>query len=358
MKRLAPALIALAFLTLPVLSRQARAADPLPVPPPGSFYLGVFPSGPTGEEDDVTLADLREFEQAAGKTARLVTFSQNWAWDKEFPAETCAWIREAGAVPLIHLLFWSGSDRKFKDDPPYSPQSIVNGEHDQDLMAWALAAKEYGGPLLLDYGVEVNGRWFPWSATFNGGDRQGGYGDPSYPDGAERFRDAFRHIVDLVRAQGADNVQFVFHVDYEDNPDRSWNRLELSYPGDGYVDWVGFSAYGAGSPEDDECNAFRSMADKVYPRLTALAPGKPVMVLEFGVAARNPRCGQAQWADKALLDLLGGRWPAIAGFTWWNEAWSVDDDPTHDTNMRVQDNPDLARVFQKHLANPVILGRE
>ncbi len=342
-------LIALACLALTI--PPASAQDALPVPSQDFLYLGVFPSGPTGDEDDITPDTLAEFEQAAGATAKLVTFSQNWAWGKEFPAETCAWIREAGAVPLLHLLFWSGSDRKFKEDPAYSPQSIINGDHDQDLIAWAQAAREYGGPVLLDYGVEVNGRWFPWSATFNGGERKNDYGDPTIPDGAERFRDAYRHIADLIRAQGAANVQFVFHVDYEDNPDRSWNRLELYYPGDDYVDWVGFSAYGAGSPDDDECNDFRYMADKVYPRLTTLAPGKPIMVLEFAVAARNPHCPQARWADKALLDLLGGRWPGIKAMTWWNETWD-------DTNMRVQDNPDLARVFQTHMASPKVLGRE
>jgi hypothetical protein len=89
------------------------------------------------------------------------------------------------------------------------------------------------------------------------------------------------------------------------------------------------------------------LVDPVYPRLKSLAAGKPVMVLEFAVTAGHPKVDQAQWAKAALTDLLSGRWPEIQGFSWWNEAWENDADPTHDTNMRVQDNPALSGVFKQ-----------
>jgi hypothetical protein len=52
------------------------------------------------------------------------------------------------------------------------------------------------------------------------------------------------------------------------------------------------------------------------------------------------------------------RWPKIIGFSWWNEAWQNDDNPEHDTSMRLQDNPAVADVFHKLVGlNPSILGR-
>jgi len=97
--------------------------------------------------------------------------------------------------------------------------------------------------------------------------------------------------------------------------------------------------------------------DAVYPRLTALAPDKPIILIEFGVTANNPLGDQAAWAEEALTDLTGPRWPRVIGFSWWNETWQNDDDPAHDTNMRVQDNPQLTRVFKQLVGdNAMVLG--
>ena len=69
------------------------------------------------------------------------------------------------------------------------------------------------------------------------------------------------------------------------------------------------------------------------------------------------RFGELSLADTALSDLIGGRWPEIAGFSWWNETWRNDDDRTHDTNMRVQDIPGAADLFRARLASPLIVDR-
>src|SRR3972149_10632525 len=89
------------------------------------------------------------------------------------------------------------------------------------------------------------------------------------------------------------------------------------------------------------------MMDEVYPRLESLNSSKPIVVLEFGVTSGNPLGNQAEWADAALTDLTAINWPRIIGFSWWNETWQNDDNQDHDTNMRVQDNSNLASVFQK-----------
>lgn len=64
-------------------ARLITSVDPgsdLPIPPTGKIYHAVFPGGVTdwGEEDDITLNDLRSYEQQVGKTAVWVYFSHNW----------------------------------------------------------------------------------------------------------------------------------------------------------------------------------------------------------------------------------------------------------------------------------------
>ncbi|MBN2116642.1 MAG: endo alpha-1,4 polygalactosaminidase [Anaerolineales bacterium] len=341
----------------PAPSFTATPAALLELPPEGSLYHGVFPGGITGEEDDLTPSDLRSYEQSVGKKAAWVYFSHNWYRGREFPTETASWIREAGSVPYIRLMLRSDAEQDHAE-PFFTLDRIISGDFDADFHAWAGKARDFGSPLIAEFGTEMNGEWFSWNGVWNGGGTLDGYGEPGEYDGPERFRDAYRHIIAIARDEGADNILWVFHVNNDDWPDEDWNRFENYYPGDEWIDWLGVSIYGAQTPFDDEWPIFRDAMDTVYPRLVALSPDKPIVLAEFAVAANNPLGDQAEWAQAALTDLTSRRWSSLIGFSWWNEYWQNDDNPKHDTTMRVQDNPALGAVFQQRVgANRHVLGR-
>jgi hypothetical protein len=185
-----------------------------------------------------------------------------------------------------------------------------------------------------------------------------GYGNPEIPDGPERFQDAYRHIIQISREEGAANITWVFHVNGNDIPADPWNRFEAYYPGDEWIDWLAVSVYGAQTPLEPDWPQFRDDMDQVYPRLAALSAQKPIILAEFGVTAGNPHGNQVAWAETALTDLTTFRWPRLIGFSWWNETWPNDDNPAHDTDMRVQTNPNLAIVFKNLVGGqPNVLGR-
>jgi len=336
--------------TPPATEREPSASSSTPPPTRNpaapTYYHGVFPGGRTGEEDDITLADLTSYEQTVGKQAAWVYFSDNWYHGRAFPTGTAAWIRDAGSLPWLRLMLRSSSDQDVAE-PVYNLKAILAGRFDADLRTWCDGARDFGSPLLVEWGTEANGEWFSWNGSWNGGATSTGYGDRHRADGPERFVDVFRHLVTTCRERGADNVRWAWHVDAESWPRDEWNDLEAYWPGSDVVDVIAVSAYGAQQPTDTESSTLRSLLDRAYPRLTALAKagGEPVVLAEFGVTDHNPRVDQAEWAKQALTDITGGRWPGLAGFSWWNEQWENDDNPAHDTTMRVQDNPKLAAVF-------------
>lgn len=332
------------------------ASAEIPLPPAGSLYHGVYPGGVTGEEDDLTIADVTAYENAAGKTAAWVYFSDNWYHGRAFPVRTATWIRNHGSVPYIRLMLRSDPEQGHAD-PVYSLSRILSGAFDDDLRGWCAGARNFRTRLIAEYGVEVNGEWFPWNGRWNGGGTTTAYGDPNEADGPERFRDAYRHIIQICRDEGTENVTWVFHVNDGDWPDVSWNRLENYYPGDAYIDWLAISSYGAQTPLDDWWPIFRVSMDDVYPRVASLSATKPIIVAEFGVTNNNPLGSQSQWANAALSNITNFRWPRLIGFSWWNEWWQNDENPQHDTNMRVQDNPLLAQVFKNLVGNnPIAIG--
>lgn len=343
--------------TLPATTPTPKAwltGKSIPLPPENYIYHGVFPSG--GEVDVVTLQSLKEYEAAAGKPAAWVYFSHFWHETREFPLETATWIREQRSIPFIRLMLQS-SFRFRGSETVYTLDNILAGQFDGDLRAWCEKARDFGTPLIAEYGTEVNSDSFTWSGIYNGGGETDGYGDPSQPDGPERFRDTYRHIIQLCRNAGADNITWVFHAGGRSYPNEKWNAFENYYPGDEWIDWLGFSAYGAHTPFSSPYRSFRAEIEDTYPRMIKLAPGKPIIVAELGTAKNNPYVDQVTWTRKALEIITSMQYENLIGFTWWNEAWQNDGNPENDTTMRAQDNPELQSLFREIIGNnPAVLG--
>jgi hypothetical protein len=322
-----------------------KAAPPLAPSPPGKLYHGFYWGGvgtdthdPT--EHDVTAADVARYEQAVGSKTTWIYFSNNWFESRKFPAAMCGWIRELGKVPYIRLMLRSDVDQKHAEKT-FPLAKIIAGEFDADLHDWAREAKAFGSPVLVEWGTEPNGKWFSWNGVWNGG---GGTGPKHYIE-------AYRHIVDVMRQENANNLLWVWHVNWFDEPERKWNAFENYFPGADYCDWLALSVYGPITPTTrDSAESFRFKMGDAYPRLTKLAPGKPIIIAEFGCDLHNPRVNAANWAKSALDDLFSGRWPAIIGFCWWNEGWQNDDHKEHDSDLIILHDPDLTRVFHDELA--------
>jgi len=339
-----------------IIPTQMPLATTIPGPPKDYFYHGVYPGGITGEEDDITLDDLVSYENSVGKSVSWVYFSNNWYNSREFPVGTAKWIRSAGSVPYIRLMLRSSLKHK-GTDPVYSLHNIIDGQFDADLHTWCADAHDFRTPILVEYGTEVNSNSFAWSGVSNGAGELSGYGDPTQPDGPERFKDAYRHIIQICRDEDALNITWVFHLDSESTPDTAWNKMENYYPGNEWIDWIGISIYGAYTPQTVYINIFNKLIDNLYPRIIKIAPEKPIIIAELGTTKNNLILDQVNWTRNALTAITSLRYPNLAGFSWWNERWQNDGDPKHDTTMRVQDNPELIMLFQDLIGkNQNILG--
>ena len=319
-------------------------------PPAGKLYHGFYYSTTNGREHDVQPPDVSWYESTVGKQVAWVYTSDNWFESRAFPVSRCRWVTRLGKVPYLRLMLRSNENQN-RPEPLYNVPAITAGKFDADLKQWARDAKAFGAPLIVEWGTECNGKWFSWNGWWNGRGQTDGFGDPTKPDGPERFVAAYRHIVDLMRGQGALNITWVWHIDRSDVPEVAWNRFENYYPGDGYVDWIGVSVYGPQSPIDRWDHApFARQFDPAYQRLNVLAPSKPVLVPEFGCALHNEWVAADQWADGALRSLLSLRWPRVMGFCWWNETWENDNNPAHNTDMVIMHDPALSNVWNTDLA--------
>jgi hypothetical protein len=327
-----------------LLTSTACGAQLIEPPPSGKLYQGLYfdepKAGADPTEHDVSAADLARFEETLATKTAWVFFSNIWFESRKFPRETCEWIRALGKIPYVRLMLRSDAEQD-RAEKTFTLANIIAGKFDDDLKAWARHAKQFGSPLLMEWGTEPNGKWFSWNGKWNGGAK----------DGPARYVAAWRHIVDLMRAEGAGNLHWVWHVNWLDQPEAKWNRFENYYPGESYCDWVALSAYGPLTPRAvDGTESFRVKLATAYPRLTKLAPGKPIVIAEFGCALNHRKVDASEWARNALVDLFSNRWPAVIGFCWWNESWENDDVRRHNTDMNILHDKQLTKTFQEMLA--------
>ena len=147
--------------------------------------------------------------------------------------------------------------------------------------------------------------------------------------------------------RGVANVSFAFHIQPWSQPARPWNDPGRYYPGSAYVDWVGASVYGADAPTYD-WTPFPVGLARAIAKLTAIAPGKPIAVLEWGGVEAPARGDKTRWIERAFASLAERRSAAVRGISWWDERWENDDGSRSD--LRIDSSPDALAAYRRGIA--------
>ena len=189
------------------ISSPGPEAPSTSMPTAPASYLGVYEAGALH-----TYQPIAEFAQAAGGQPNLVGYYSGWGE----PFET-SFAETAGRHGATTILQW--------DPTLASVSKVAAGGYDTYLRSFANSVREFGHPVVIGFGHEMNAHWYSW-----------GYGHLP----ASTFVAAWRHIVTLFRAQHANNVTWLWTLQADEagtGPIASW------WPGEEYVTWVGIDGY-------------------------------------------------------------------------------------------------------------------
>ena len=251
----------------PATAAQLHPAGPV-------SYLGVSVAG------QPFYRPVADFAAAAGRKPNLAGYSSGWG--EPFVASFATTIWRHSALPLVQI-----------DPSGVSLPAIADGLDDMYLRRYARSVRNFGHPVIIGFGQDMNAPGHSW-----------GDGNVS----GHTFVAAWRHIVELFRRQGADNVTWMWMVSarrHGTSPAASW------WPGAAYVNWAGVSG-GYSRPSA----TFASVFGRAIAQVRQLT-GKPVLV---SVTSAGPPPGQPRRISGlfACLD----RYPVVA-LMWSSE------DPRH-----------------------------
>jgi hypothetical protein len=318
--------------------------------PKDGMYFGAFADfGPN--EKNVTRRKIKNFEALTGRKISWAYFSQNWFDGIIFPQQTVALLADMNITPYIRLMprsnFSSSSTAQ-----RFTLDRIISGEFDSELRRWAMAAASAETPLIIEFGTEVNGDWFPWNGAHNGAGTDNEYGSSTQPDGPERFIDARRRVINIFREADASNVTWVYHVNAISSPSASWNQVMSYYPGDDYIDWIGVSVYGA-QTKKARWVSFYQVFSSAYATVTERTD-KPIAIVEVGVSEGSDKNMKAQWFEDMFSSLTTGQYPEVKALAYWHSHFTTADGLT--ANLFINSSPSAQAAFKKYIADPIFLS--
>ena len=252
--------------------------------------------GAETEESGNTLTQLASFESHAGKKASLYGYYASFFYDSDFNASLASAISSRGTTPMLTWEPWEPNGNV--NQPSYSLAQIANGSFDSYLNRWANEIKNWNRPLWLRFAHEMNGDWYPWSEGVNG-------------NTSGQYVAAWRHVHDVFAQAGVTNVKWIWtpNVLMDGRP-----SLASLYPGDAYVDWVGFDGYNWGTSAS--WSTWQSPTSVMGATLAALRQitARPIVIGE--TASSEVGGSKAQWIQQ-FFSMLSAN-PDVKAFLWFN----------------------------------------
>jgi hypothetical protein len=288
----------------PPASGPAAARASLPAGP--ASYLGVYEPGAPRAYGPVA-----GFAKAAGRQPNLVGYFSGWA--EPFATSFAERTRGHGAVTIVQI-----------DPTDASVQAIAAGAYDGYLRSYADSVRDFGHPVVIGFGHEMNATWYSW-----------GYGHVR----PATFVAAWRHLVTVFRDQGANNVTWLWTLQADTpgtGPVRSW------WPGSSYVTWVGIDGY-----YYHPANTFASVFGPTIAQVRGFT-SKPVLLSETAV---GPSAAQS---SKIANLFTGMRRHATLGLVWFDMAQHQG---IYHQDWRIEGNPQAEAAVRQGVRSKLALAR-
>lgn len=214
-----------------------------------------------------------------------------------FPSAVVAGLKERGVTPM---LVWQPQNGADVNSPKYTFKRIAAGKHDAYIKTFARAARDAGVPIILRFAHEMDGHWFPW-------------GMGRFDNTPKTFKAAWRHVWNIFKGPkgvGATNVKFLWSPA---SPGGKRPTYAAMYPGDKYVDYVGFTAFNwvrRGIPWKSMVQLYSSPMGTLG-RITR----KPVIVGETGTGTKGGN--KPAWIRKGYPAVYK-KWARLKAIVYFN----------------------------------------
>ena len=283
-------------------------------------YWGIFEEGLQHNQ-----LRIDEITDKVGKKPASIVWYIDWTMD--FPKAACERLYKQGILPTVTWEAW-----RFGNINAIRHKNILQGEYDDYLEMFGQMAAEYGKPVMVRWGHEMNSNWYPWSGSMNGN---------SYSS----YVKTYRYVHDKVVKAGGSNIIWVWNVNHYTVPAEPVATMAKYYPGDEYVDWIAIDGYNWGTSQSwSSWQSFTDVFKESYSFLAKKYPNKPMMIGEVGCASMG---GDKPFWLKSFFEELKTNFPRIKMWFWFNT--------NKETDWRFDPDETSLKVFREGMSDAYIL---
>lgn len=249
---------------------------------------------------------LARAKRLLGRRPAIVMWYQTFAEPIAYPSQ----LRAIGRLGTTPMITWD----PIGPDGPIPLGDIAAGRSDAYLRQAAATIRGYHRPVFVRFAHEMN-----LLTTIYRGSHPG--------DTAAGFAAAWRHVVELFRAEGAGNARWVWSPNIDCGGRCPFTAF---FPGDRWVDWVGLDGYNVGTSASwSHWTSLRDLFGDSYRELAGLT-AKPMMIAETGSAEMGG--SKARWIRTGLLQTVPQDLPRIRAVVWFDkrkeQPWQIDSSPS------------------------------
>jgi len=233
-----------------------------------------------------------QFKADTGRYPATWAIWRDWGsvTTQDFPSALLTQLK-GSTVPII---YWQPVNPANLESNDWTYAKIVAGDHDAYIRRFARAADTYGKTVIIRFAHEMDGTWFPW-------------GIGRFTNKESNFKAAWKHIHKIFKEAGATNAKF------------AWTPIVCCdikpvdiYPGDNFVDYIGFSGFNWGAPK---WRTMKQVVDSKFAALKGFAKTKPILIAEI---ASSPDGGnEASWVTQGY-DYLYKTYPRLKLVIYFN----------------------------------------
>lgn len=266
-------------------------------------------------------------------------------------------------LPVGHLFYRDGDVFPTADETAYATRTasptVMFFNVKPDLLAtgpltWEQVAAGEADPYLDSLATAIAEVDFPMFVTIHHEPEDEVDSTPGSGFTPEDYAAMYRHVVDRIEVGAPDApITWVWNVTGYPQWESMWPAL---YPGDEYVDWVGYAPY-LQNPAGCDISCIANRTYTAFPEWTgfytwaqSVHPSKPLMLAEWGVS-ESTTAGEVD--AKAQLfasvpQVLAEQFPNLRALIYFND----NKDPSDPTSVRIETSTSSLTAFRAMIADP------
>lgn len=215
--------------------------------------------------------------------------------NKDLNQDNLSFIKNSGKMLMISWEPWN-PDEGTQQGIDYLSE-ITNGAQDAYINSFIISIKEYAAPVVIRFGHEMNGDWYPWGNKQN------------------EYKAAYIYLHNIFRENEVNNVSWLWSINSNSVPDEPITNVAKYYPGNEFVDIIGIDGFNYGTSQNQ--SSWRNFKEIFLPSYNFIISNYNKQIIISEISSAEQGGDKSTWVNE-MFYALNNDFSSIEEVVWFN----------------------------------------